>query len=281
MNQAIIGVLGYYFRGFLRTSTRSPQDSIPNYPAFSVGHTALLCTWSHTDNDMSHPLPFRWSQGRYRIFTRDFQCLTADPFNFATLSFRTLSARNGFCLRTGDQYGGYHEVRPHGYKKVETVARKRERKIKKKTNFSTGTFRDTASAAPRERENSVFGPCRPPPLYKSLVTCLGPSSPPTATSSTTTTSFSSSSSSRHFKKRCTSLLFSYFSASSLFLPPLSPSVFFAHFVTFCLFPTPMIVYLFLSLLISVSLSLSLCIYVSQSKFVERNIAAFDAFSFWV
>lgn len=33
------------------------------------------------------------------------------------------------------------------------------KKLKKKTNFSTGTFRDTASVAPRERERTLcLGP---------------------------------------------------------------------------------------------------------------------------
>lgn len=102
-----------------------------------------------------------------------------------------------FLLRTGDQYGDYHEVRPHGL----TVARSEKINEKK---FNRHFYGHRLRCA--ERQNSVFGPCRSPPLYKSLVTC--PRLPPP----TAITSF--------LEKRCTSLYFSrIFSVSPLSLFP--------------------------------------------------------------
>lgn len=81
-------------------------------------------------------------------------------------------------------------------------------------------------------------------------------------------------------RRGAPLLFLYFSASSLFLPSLSPSALFCSLRDFLsLFPTlynnipssP-----FFNLFFSLSLCFSACML--QSRFVERNITAFNAFS---
>lgn len=83
---------------------------------------------------------------------------------------------------------------------------------------STGTFKDTASAASRDR-TLCLGPVVRHLYISHWSRVVGPSPP----------LFTATSSFGHFEKRCTSLLFSYFSVSSLSL--FSPV---SHFETFCL-----------------------------------------------
>lgn len=233
---------------FWRRGTRSPLN-----PA----HDALLYSthaiWSHTDDEI--PSTFRSFRSKSNIASHSRPSALNRP-SLTSPPLSRLQRWVGFYLRTGDQYGGYYEVRPHGSTKRSTA--EVNEKLTRKKKIYRHTFKDTASASSRDRTLCLGPVVRH--LYISHWSRVYIPLPPSVV---TTTFFG------HFEKRCTSLLFSYFSVSFLSL-----SLSLWNFLSF----SPLWCYpLFRSLLLSLCYEAmkfhtgySICFYSCQSRLIYSN-----------